>query len=43
VDRSEDHRPDDEGFNLLVGGGAGQAVESNDSGATGTNEAAPAA
>ena len=43
VDGSEDHSPDDEGFNLLVGGGAGQAAESNDSGATGTNEAAPAA
>ena len=43
VDGSEDHRPDDEGFNLLVGGGAGQAVESNDDGTTGTNEAAPAA
>ena len=43
VDGSEDHRPDDEGFNLLVGGGAGQAVESNDGGTTGTNEAAPAA
>jgi len=43
ADGSEDHSPDNEGFNLLVGGGAGQAVESNDSGATGTNEAAPAA
>ena len=43
ADESEDHSPDNEGFNLLVGGGAGQAVESNDSGATGTNEAAPAA
>ena len=43
VDGSEDHRPDDEGFNLLVGGGAGQAVESNDGGTTVTNEAAPAA
>ena len=43
VDGSEDHSPDDEGFNLLVGGGAGQAAESNDRGTTGTNEAAPAA
>ena len=43
ADGSEDHSPDNEGFNLLVGGGAGQAVESNDSGTTGTNEAAPAA
>ena len=43
VDGSEDHSPDDEGFNLLVGGGAGQAAKSNDSGTTGTNEAAPAA
>jgi len=43
VDGSEDHSPDDEGFNLLVGGGAGQAVESNDSGAAGVNEVAPAA
>ena len=41
VDGSEDHRPDDEGFNLLVGGG--QEVESKDSGAPGFNEAAPAA
>jgi len=30
-------------FNLLVGGGAGQAAESNDSETTGTKEAAPAA
>ena len=43
VDGSEDHSPDDEGFNLLVGGGAGKATESNDSGTTDTNEAAPAA
>ncbi len=43
ADGSEDHRPDDEGFNLLVGGGAGQAVESDDGGTIGTNEAAPAA
>ena len=43
ADGSEDHSPDNEGFNLLVGGGAGQAVKSNDSGTTGTNEAAPAA
>ena len=43
VDGAEDHSPDDEGFNLLVGGGAGQAAKSNDSGTTGTNEAAPAA
>ena len=43
ADGSEDHSPDNEGFNLLVGGGAGQAAESDDSGATGTNEAAPAA
>ena len=43
TDGSEDHSTDDEGFNLLVGGGAGQAAESNDSGTTGTNEAAPAA
>ena len=43
VDGAEDHSPDDEGFNLLVGGGAGKAAESNDSGTTDTNEAAPAA
>ncbi len=43
VDGSEDHSPADEGFNLLVGGGAGQAAKSNGSGTTGTNEAAPAA
>ena len=43
TDGSEDHSTDDEGFNLLVGGGAGQEVESKDSGAPGVNEAAPAA
>ena len=43
TDGSEDHSTDDEGFNLLVGGGAGQEVESEGSGAPGVNEAAPAA
>ena len=43
TDGSEENSSDDEGLNLLVGGGAGQAGESNDGGTTGTNEAAPAA
>ena len=40
---SEEHRSDDEGLNLLAGGGVAQAVESNDSGDAGVNEVAPAA
>ncbi len=43
ADGSEENDSDDEGFNLLVGGGAGQELESKDSGAPGVNEAAPAA
>ena len=43
TDGSEEHSSDDEGLNLLVGGGAGQAVESNDSGDDGVNEVVPAA
>ena len=43
TDGSQDHSSDAEGLNLLVGSGVAQAVESNDSGATGTNAAAPAA
>ena len=42
-DGSEEHDSDDEGLNLLAGGGVAQAVESNDSGDADVNEVAPAA
>jgi len=40
---SEEHISDDEGLNLLAGGGVAQELESNDSGDAGINEVAPAA
>ena len=43
TDGSEDHSSDDQGLNLLAGGGVAQEVESNDSGDAGANEVAPAA
>ena len=43
ADGSEEHGSDDKGFNVLAGGGVAQEVESNDSGAAGVNEVAPAA
>ena len=43
ADGSEEHTSDDEGLNLLAGGGVAQEVESNDSGDAGVNEIAPAA
>ena len=43
MDGSEEHTSDDEGLNLLAGGGVAQEVESNDSGDAGVNEIAPAA
>ncbi len=43
TDGSEEHGSDDKGFNVLAGGGVAQEVESNDSGAAGVNEVAPAA
>ena len=43
VDGSEEHSSDDEGLNLLAGGGVAQEVESDDSGDAGVNEGAPAA
>ena len=43
VDGSEEHGSGDKGFNVLAGGGVAQEVESNDSGAAGVNEVAPAA
>ena len=43
VDGSEEHDSDDEGLNLLAGGGVAQAVESDNSGDAGVNEVAPAA
>ena len=42
-DGSEEHDSDDEGLNLLAGGGVTQEVESDDDGDTGVNEVAPAA
>ena len=42
-DGSEEHDSDDEGFNLLAGGGVAQEVESDGSGDTGVNEVTPAA
>ena len=43
TDGPEEHGSDDEGLNLLVGGGATEEAESNDSGDAGVNEVAPAA
>tara|TARA_B100000745_G_scaffold68656_1_gene40899 strand:- start:290 stop:826 length:537 start_codon:yes stop_codon:yes gene_type:complete len=43
TDGSEEHDSDDEGLNLLAGGGGSQVVESNGSGDAGVNEVAPAA
>ncbi len=43
VDGSEEQDSDDEGLNLLAGGGITQELESNDSGDTSVNEVAPAA
>ncbi len=43
TDGSEEHNSDDEGLNLLAGGGVAQKVESDGSGDTGVNEVAPAA
>ena len=43
MDGSEEHTSDDEGLNLLAGGGGAQEVESNGSGDAGVNEVAPAA
>ena len=43
TDGSEEHRSDDEGFNLLVGGGVAQEMDSNDSGDAGVDEVIPAA
>ena len=43
ADGSEEHGSDNKGFNVLAGGGVAQEVESNDSGAAGVNEVAPAA
>ena len=42
-DGSEEHASDDEGLNLLAGGGAVQEVESDGDGDAGVNEVAPAA
>ena len=43
VDESEEHSSDDEGLNLLAGGGVLQELESDDSGDAGVNKVAPAA
>jgi len=43
TDGSEEYNSDDEGFNLLAGGGVAQEVESNASGTADVNEVAPAA
>jgi hypothetical protein len=43
ADGSEEHTSDDEGLDLLAGGGGAQEVESNGSGDAGVNEVAPAA
>ena len=43
ADGSEEHTSDDEGLDLLAGGGGAQEVESNGSGDAGVIEVAPAA
>ena len=43
TDAPEEHGSDDESLNLLVGGGATEEAETNDSGDAGVNEVAPAA
>ena len=43
TDGSEEHTSDDEGLNLLAGGGGAQEMEASGSGDAGGNEIAPAA
>jgi len=43
ADGSEEHTSDDEGLNLLAGGGGAKEMESSGSGDAGGSEIAPAA